>query len=1830
MNYKKTSMKTENYLRFAAWVLLLMTIIIWSNVINAATITTAGSGNWSSTTPNAPWPGGTIPAVGDDIIIGDGFSLTVNSNRTVKSVSYTAPNSGTGSGQLIINTGITLTLTTNLGAPSFSVPVKTTGTYYVSGGGTLNCANVNIGNLQEPGGSGSTQISLVLNNVITTITGNLAFYSTYKTSGNKVNNPALFFESGSLNVAGSITSYHENATYNAFWFVTYTGSQTGVLNLSGATPFNLSSVASNIFYFTGTSSVVNYKGTSAQLVKGDTYKTLKINNTHASGASLEAATSADTLIIGDESSAIFNDAGKTLTSGGAIQLVAGNFNIGSGALNTSFPGFTTNTIGSNTTVNYNSTGSQNIVALNYGNLTNSGNGARTLQSTGTIGVAGTFSPSTGANTVTGSTVNFNGSGSQSIPAFNFNNLTSSSSGARILASTGTIGAAGVFTPGTNSYTNTGSTLNFNGAFAQTIPAFNYNHLTSSSTGARTLASSGTVGIAGTFTIGTNAYTVTGSTVNFNGTISQTIPAFNYNHLTSSSSGGRILASTGTVGIAEVFTIGSNAYTISGSTVNFNGTGTQSIPAFDFNNLTSSSTGNRTLASSGEIGILGVFTKGTNAFTITGSTINYKGTASQNIVAFNYNNLTSSSSGARVLANSGTIGILNTFTTSSNSYTVTGSTIDFNGTTTQAIPGITYDNFTLSNTTSLCTASGSITVNSIFTTNNGSILVLNTNTLAVNSVAHAGTIRTQNTSSTPISINKTWGGTILLNGTSPQTLVVGTFQNVSITNTNGIACTGNVTINGALSLSTNPSATAGSLAMGANTLTLGSISSVSGNGDVSGIIKRTTILPNVEYTYGSPYTVGIFQNVGTIPSELSVKVTLGNAPAWNTGTVKRIYDVSYVNGAGFKALMKFHYQDSELNGNTENQLAIFRYRYYDFLQVESGKTNFNSTENWVELANVSGILTTMPFGIVEWSLANSSATSKVWNGSASTDWTNSLNWTGGIPGSTDMVTIPSTLGYYSPTFPSSTTVAGLFIDSNATVNGGTSTSFTVAGGNGAWYNLGTFNSGTSTVIFTAADATLSGETNFNNMTLNSGAILNITTNAVTRISGTLTNNGTLHARGIPNVIEYNGSNQTVLNPNGGSGGYETLILSGSGTKTMPSASLVVGRDFSVNGSASATALNAIAISRHLAVSNGCSFNTGSYTHLIGGNLTNNGTLTATGSTLNFNGTSDQTITSSGGFAANNLTISNTVGSVLLGTSSNLTVTGTLTVSSSAKLDLVSNNLSSVGTIANSGTIFTQSTGASPLPSGRTWGGTLNYNNENGGQTVVAGTYATFINGNTLNTNTASGNVSTTSFSTLTGGTLNMAGFILTGTTISNQGALRTQNTTAAPIPSNKTWSGTVIYDATSGGQTVMLGTYNNLFVSNASGTNNASGNMTIHEELNTTAGGTLNLGSSSVLSGLLKTINHNGIIKTAVPTSTSSTPIKANQTWSGTIEYTATAGSQSIVGGTFNNLKLSNTSGTNSVTGNLIVESDFTTSSGGTLNLGSLYTLSGNLTSINSNGIIKSSALTSTSSEPIKANRTWGGTIEYTASAGNQTVVGGTFENLTISNASGTNFASGNLTINNNLTTSAGGTLDLGSSFIINGSLTSISNNGTIKTSVLTSTSNTPIPANKTWGGIIEFYAPSGAQAIIGGTYSTLRLLNTLGINSTQGSLVVNNTLTTTSGGILNLGATNTLSGTLSTIDNNGTIRTGVATSVSATPIKVNTTWNGTIEFNGTTGPQTIVQGEYLHLKISNTQGVVASNHITVNGTLNASANNPNSTIGTLDMSSYMFSFITLLMAPIPF
>jgi hypothetical protein len=71
----------------------------------AATVTASGSGNWDSTTPNAPWPGGTPPQSTDDVVV---------SNNTVTVVNPATANSLEVDGTGLVQNNSTLTVSGNI------------------------------------------------------------------------------------------------------------------------------------------------------------------------------------------------------------------------------------------------------------------------------------------------------------------------------------------------------------------------------------------------------------------------------------------------------------------------------------------------------------------------------------------------------------------------------------------------------------------------------------------------------------------------------------------------------------------------------------------------------------------------------------------------------------------------------------------------------------------------------------------------------------------------------------------------------------------------------------------------------------------------------------------------------------------------------------------------------------------------------------------------------------------------------------------------------------------------------------------------------------------------------------------------------------------------------------------------------------------------------------------------------------------------------------------------------------------------------------------------------------------------------------------------------------------------------------------------------------------------------------------------------------------------------------------------------------------------------------------------------------------------------------
>ena len=748
---------------------------------------------------------------------------------TLNGVSSGASLTFTGSGStLSVSNSLTLSGALTLNSANGSSTAAT-----IQGAGTISCASVAVGTTVTPSSSRTTTLTSTLSNL--TISGNLTLTSFRNSTNN--NNPVFTHTSGTLTIGGSLTTSNPNAGNTS----TYTmGNSSPVLNLSGATPFSLSGTGTNTMTLNGTGAVVNYNSTSAQSALATTYTTLKVNNT--TGVTLLGASTITNLTIGDlTSNSIFNDGGFVITPGTSptLTLTSGTYNLGSATVGTSWPSWTTATLSSGTTVGYISAVAQSVSSSpSYKNLTFTGAGTKTIASATTLSVAGNWSTTGGLATFTSTanaTVTGNISGSGSITV-----------GSGTISIGGTWSNNGTFTPGTG-------TVDYNGTLGQTVAALNYTNLTVSN--ARIglpplILASGTIGVSGTFSYtatGFNGFTNTGNTVNFNGTGAQTITAINYNNLTISGArtgSPNITLANSTIGIAGTFTTsatGVGSYVTTSSTIDYNGSGAQTITPFSYANInlsgTRSSSPSITLGS-GTINVSGTFNytaTGLGAFVNTGNTFVYNGTGAQTITNIDYNNLTISTArtgSPAITLTSGTIGIAGTFSitaTGIGSYVTSGNTINYNaaGGSQSILNTFTYEGLSLGNTSGTSTAAGSLTSTGTFTTTAGGTLDMSTNTLTVSTVSHSGILKTQNTSSTPITLSKTWGGTVEFNGTS-QTIPVGTYSNITCSNSGTKTMGSSITANGTVALNGTAK-----LSIGANTLTI--------NGDFTSVNSSATLI-----------------------------------------------------------------------------------------------------------------------------------------------------------------------------------------------------------------------------------------------------------------------------------------------------------------------------------------------------------------------------------------------------------------------------------------------------------------------------------------------------------------------------------------------------------------------------------------------------------------------------------------------------------------------------------------------------------------------------------------------------------------------------------------------------------------------------------------------------------------------------------------------------------------------------------------------------------------------------------------------------------------------------
>ncbi|MFC2111499.1 hypothetical protein ACFLQ5_03510, partial [Bacteroidota bacterium] len=513
-------------------------------------------------------------------------------------------------------------------------------------------------------------------------------------------------------------------------------------------------------------------------------------------------------------------------------------------------------------------------------------------------------------------------------------------------------------------------------------------------------------------------------------------------------------------------------------------------------------------------------------------------------------------------------------------------------------------------------------------------------------------------------------TVSFTGSTAQSITgTTTFNNLTISNTSGVVAANDIAVNGVLNLSVaNPSTTLGLLSTGSNTLLMGSSATTTGSGDVTGYVQRTSFSAYSNHTFGNQFTAVTFISGGTYPTSLKVKISIGTAPSWKPAAIKRVYDFVQTGGFNCYATIRTHYLDAELNGNTEQELTQWTYGINGQQPAgayEWGRSNSNTTDNWVEIVNVNiGYFPTVS-GNLENTLSASELTGYTWNGSVSTDWTNVTNWTpNGSPSTTSNIVIPDAATTSNDPVLITTEIKTMTMESGAILNGGTGTTLTINGDQGAWLNQGgTFNPGTSKVKFTntTSSVTMAGNSDFYDIETISGVNLDYSNGAYIKIAGTVTNNGSATANGGgTNIVEYNGGSQTVVVPSPSDPRYFTLILSGTGTKTMPAVAMSIYGDFTVSGSASVTLTHPLTIYGNLTLGSGTSLTPGSLTHNLSGDFINNGaTFTNTGSTINLNGTSAQTIGGTSSTTFNNLTINNSAG-VTLGI--NQTVNGTLDMTS----------------------------------------------------------------------------------------------------------------------------------------------------------------------------------------------------------------------------------------------------------------------------------------------------------------------------------------------------------------------------------------------------------------------------------------------------------------------------------------------------------------------------------------------------------------------------------------
>ncbi|MEI9921717.1 MAG: PKD-like domain-containing protein [Bacteroidota bacterium] len=436
------------------------------------------------------------------------------------------------------------------------------------------------------------------------------------------------------------------------------------------------------------------------------------------------------------------------------------------------------------------------------------------------------------------------------------------------------------------------------------------------------------------------------------------------------------------------------------------------------------------------------------------------------------------------------------------------------------------------------------------------------------------------------------------------------------------------------------------------------------------------------------------------------------------------------------------------------------------------------------------------------------------------------------------------------------------NSNTSYHGGITNNGTFSAGTTSTYTFDT-NPQSLTGTFTLPNVTVTGVNLTNNNSLSvltalngAGGTLTQAANASLDLGGT-SGIATITASATGNTVTYSGSAQTVHSNN-----YVNLSLTGSGVKTLQGGTTNITGNFTIGGTASATAVNPLVIGGNLTLSGG-TFVGGAFIHQLAGNWINNGgTFTSAGSTINFNGAS-QSIGGSAATTFNNVTTSGTSSTT---TAVATTISGALTVGNTSTLTIGGYSFTVTGTtnvgsasaanlVIASGTGTKLFTGLVTVSSSAVWNNSGNSSvtfrggiTNSGAFTAGSGTYtfdtsAQALNGILSIPNVAVNGVVLTNNNDLTinnslagsGGTLTQAA----------TGNLTLGGSVSIPSLNASAVGNTVNYNGS--GQNVFATTYDNLNINQSAGQASLVGATTVNGTL-TLSNGNLSIGSNNLLLG----------------------------------------------------------------------------------------------------------------------------------------------------------------------------------------------------------------------------------------------------------------------------------------------------------------------------------------------------------------------------------------------